>query len=176
MVGHKDAIDYIEDLASAEMRIGEWEIRTIHRLILRAIAPEEARRYRPLDGRAAGTEFHYPAHYLVNGLMGEFVTWMAIAREQVHPVRYAAEAHLRFVSIHPFRDGNGRSGRLLMNLLLLRAGLPIVVISQGDRSAYINGLVAAQQGGEDEALVTLVANGVRASLVEILAIIQVNRR
>ena len=58
-----------------------------------------------------------------------------------------------------------------MNLLLLRAGLPIVVISQGDRSAYISGLVAAQQGGANEALVTLVANGVKASLVEILAVV-----
>ena len=171
VVGHKDAIDYIEELASAEMPIGEWEIRTIHRLILRAIAPEEAGRYRQLDVRAAGTEFHYPAHYLVDDLMAEFVAWMAIARGQLHPVQYAAEAHLRFVSIHPFRDGNGRSGRLLMNLLLLRAGLPIVVISQGDRLAYINGLVAAQQGGANEALVTLVANGVKASLVEILAVV-----
>ena len=171
VVGHKEAIDYIEDLARSETRIGDWEIKQIHSLILRTIAVDEAGRYRRLDVRAAGTEYEYPPHYLVEELMGDFVGWLDGDGRLLHPVRLAAAAHLRFVSIHPFRDGNGRTGRLLMNLLLLRAGLPIVVISQGDRSAYIDGLVAAQQRGEDGALVEMVARGVRESLVEVLTVV-----
>jgi Fic family protein len=171
VVGHKAAIDYIEDLAQSETRIGAWEIKQIHSVILRTIAVDEAGRYRRLDVRAAGTEYEYPPHYLVEELMGDFVGWLDQAGAQLHPVRLAAAAHLRFVSIHPFRDGNGRTGRLLMNLLLLRSGFPIVVISQGERSAYIDGLVAAQQQGEDGALVGLVARGVRESLVEVLTVV-----
>jgi|GEM_PF-4171002 len=88
-------------------------------LILRAIAPEEAGRYRQLDVKAAGTEYIYPPNYLLSDLMTEFITWLNSAPAMAqHPVTFAAEAHLRFVSIHPFRDGNGRTGRLLMNLLL----------------------------------------------------------
>jgi Fic family protein len=84
---------------------------------------------------------------------------------------YAMEAHTRFVSIHPFRDGNGRTGRLLMNLMLLRSGYPIVVIQNRDRAKYIDGLVAAQQRQDEDSLLELMAESVKASLVEMLGIV-----
>ena len=65
--------------------------------------------------------------------------------KSLHPLEFAAEAHLRFVSIHPFRDGNGRNGRLMMNLLLLRAGYPIAIVSNQVRAAYIDAIAQAQQ-------------------------------
>jgi hypothetical protein len=65
VIGHKDAIDYVETLARQDKAIGEWEIKQIHNLILRKIAPEEAGRYRQLDVKAAGTNYLYPAHYLL---------------------------------------------------------------------------------------------------------------
>ena len=130
VIGHRDAIDYIEMLMRSDRAIGEWEIKQIHNLIIRAIAPEEAGRYRQLDVKAAGTEYLYPPHYLLSGLMPEFIQWLNSDKiRSLHPLEFGAEAHFRFVSIHPFRDGNGRTGRLLMNLLLLRAGYPIVIIS-----------------------------------------------
>ncbi|MBE9078524.1 Fic family protein [Romeria aff. gracilis LEGE 07310] len=172
VIGHKEAIDYIETLAQSETQIGEWEIRQIHSLVMRRISPMEAGRYRQLDVKAAGTEHVYPPHYQLSELMAEFTQWLAASSENLHPIEYAAEAHYRLVSIHPFRDGNGRTGRLLMNLLLLRAGFPIVVISNQQRVAYIEALVYAQQSNSDlSLLLELVINAARASLFETLSAI-----
>ncbi|MBD2771349.1 Fic family protein [Iningainema sp. BLCCT55] len=170
VIGHKDAIDYIEQ-AQQSTAIVQGEIKQIHNLILRAIAPEEAGRYRQLDV-TAGTEYVYPPHYLLNDLMTEFVTWLNSSQATVgHPLEFAAEAHLRFVSIHPFRDGNGRTGRLLMNLLLLRAGYPIVVISNQVRKAYIDAIVEAQQHSDRSPIITLVLDAAQQSLIEMLQIL-----
>ncbi len=172
VIGHKDAIDYIEQLAQQTTPIRDWEIKQIHNLILRSISPDEAGRYRQLDVRAAGTDYEYPPHYLLEELMSEFVEWLnspeAIA---LHPVEYASEAHLRFVSIHPFRDGNGRAGRLLMNLLLLKTGYPIVIISNQVRKAYIDALVKAQQNQDPSSFLALVLEAVERSLIETLTIL-----
>ncbi len=157
-IGHQEAIVYIETLVQRATIVGEWEIRQIHNLILRKIHPEEAGSYRTLDVQAAGTGYSYPPHYLLSELMADFVSWLnSEAAQHLHPVLYAAEAHYRFVSIHPFRDGNGRTGRLLMNLLLLRSGYPIVIISTHDRQRYIESLVQGQQSNRWEAFFELIA-------------------
>jgi Fic family protein len=104
--------------------------------------------------------------------MSEFVTWLN--SDQVaaqHPIQFAAEAHLRFVSIHPFRDGNGRTGRLLMNLLLLRTGYPIVVVSNQVRKAYIDAIVEGQQRNELSPLLMLLLDAAMRSLIEMLHIL-----
>ena len=172
VIGHKEAIDYIEALSRSDARIGEWEIRQIHSLVMRKIAPTEAGRYRQLDVKAAGTAHVYPPHYLLSELMAEFVQWLNESWAQMHPVVFATEAHYRFVSIHPFVDGNGRTGRLLMNLLLLRAGYPIVTISNQQRLAYIEALVQAQQAeGDLSALLALVCEAVSDALIETLSVV-----
>ncbi|MEG4576838.1 Fic family protein [Microcoleus sp. N3A4] len=179
-IGHRDAIDYIEMLTRSDTAIGEWEIKQIHNLIIRAIlfegfanAPEEAGRYRQLDVKAAGTEYLYPPHYLLSGLMPEFIEWLNSDKiKSLHPLEFAAEAHLRLVSIHPFRDGNGRTGRLLMNLLLLRAGYSIVIISNQVRAAYIDAIAEAQQHGSGiHPLLDLIVDAARYSLIETLQIL-----
>lgn len=169
VIGHKDAIDYIEQ-AQQSTAIGEWEIKQIHNLMKRAIAPEEAGRYRQVDVKAAGTEYVYPPNYLLNDLISEFVSELN-SNHNRHPIEFAAQAHLRFVSIHPFRDGNGRTGRLLMNLLLLRTGYPIVVISNQVRKAYIDAIVEAQQRNDRSPLLTLVLDAAQQSLIEMLQIL-----
>ncbi|WP_235622457.1 Fic family protein [Nostoc sp. PCC 7524] len=117
VIGHKEAIDYIESLAQKNTAINEWEIKQIHNLILRKINPNEAGCYRKLDVMAAGTNYIYPPHYLLSQLMADFVIWLnSDAALTLHLVEYATMAHYRFVSIHPFRDGNGRTARLIMNL------------------------------------------------------------
>ncbi len=170
VVGHKDAIDYIEILAQQDTTIGEWEIKQIHNLIIRAITPEEAGKYRQLDVKAAGTNYLYPAHYLLPQLMTEFINWLnsELARS-LHPIEYATTAHFRFVSIHTFRDGNGRTARLLMNLLLLRAGYPIVIISNQIRNDYINAIAYGQNNRDDiSPFLTLILDATKNSLVETL--------
>ena len=171
VVGHRDAIGYVESLAQQEKAIGEWEIRQIHSLLLMVIDRAEAGRYRQLDVKAAGTEYAYPPHYLLPELMAEFVEWLnSDTARQLHPVDYAAEAHCRFVGIHPFRDGNGRTGRLLMNLLLLRVGYPVVVISNAQRVEYIEALVEAQQRNNLVAFQSLILAATQDSLVDVLRV------
>jgi Fic family protein len=173
VIGHKEAIDYIENLAQKDTEINEWEIKQIHNLILRKINPEEAGSYRTLDVMAAGTNYRYPAHYLLSQLMGDFASWLnSESALRLHPVEYASIAHYRFVSIHPFRDGNGRTARLLMNLLLIRAGYPIVVIDNQIRNDYINALAYGQKNQDDLSLLfALIFDATISSLVEVLRLL-----
>lgn len=173
VIGHKEAIDYIENLAQRDTEINEWEIKQIHNLILRKINPEEAGSYRTLDVMAAGTNYRYPPHYLLSQLMRDFAIWLnSESALRLHPVEYVSIAHYRFVSIHPFRDGNGRTARLLMNLLLIRAGYPIVVIDNQIRNDYINALAYGQQNQDDlSQLFALIFDATISSLVEVLRLL-----
>lgn len=176
-IGHRDAIDYIEELARTDRRIGEREIRDLHILVLRGVdqvtGRNDAGRYRTLDVRAADTEHVYPPHYRLPELMEEFCDWLneEDETERMHPVVFAAEVHYRFVAIHPFRDGNGRAARLLMNLMLLRAGYPIAVITNDRRQAYMDALIHADNHNDTGPLIALVAEASRDSLIETLRIL-----
>ncbi len=86
VVGHKEAIDYIETLSRSNTVIGEWEIRQIHSLVMGKIAPVEAGRYRQLDVKSAGTDHVYPPHYQLPDLMNEFVRWLSAAPPEAHPI------------------------------------------------------------------------------------------
>jgi Fic family protein len=173
VVGHKEAIDYIEELARQETKIGEREIKDVHNIIMRAILPEEAGRYRRLDVKAAGTDHVYPLHFRLPDLMRDFVLWLESEdAKNLHPVVLATEAHYRFVSIHPFRDGNGRTARLLLNLMLIRHGYPIAIINNERRKDYIDSLVYAQNNRDDtDALIKIVAEASRESMIDYLRIL-----
>jgi Fic family protein len=173
VIGHKEAIDYVEELAGQNVAIGEREIKDLHSLIMRGIDRSEAGRYRTLDVRAAGTEHVYPPHFRLQELIESFVEWLnSSAAAKLHTIERATEAHYRLVSIHPFRDGNGRVGRLLMNLILLRGGYPIAVITNERRKEYIDALVYAQDRQDDTGrLLDLVADASRDSLIEYLRIL-----
>lgn len=173
VIGHKEAIDYIEELARKGTEISEHEIRNIHHLILQGTDRENAGTYRTLDVRAAGTEHIYPAHFLVSELMKDFVNWtQSDEAKSLHPMTFATEVHYRFVSIHPFKDGNGRTARLLMNLALLRAGYPIAIISNELRPDYIESLVYAQDNQNDtQKLLDLVVDSCERSLIDHLRIV-----
>ena len=167
VIGHKEALDFVRLLADEEAPIGEREIREIHSLVMRGQASGEIGAYRTLDVMAAGTGFRYPSWLSVPERMAAFAQTLAAGPGE-HPVIHASRAHLGFVTIHPFRDGNGRVGRLLMNLLLLRAGYPIAVIPVGRRAAYLDALSLAQAIGDEGSLLSLVADAVEASLRDTL--------
>jgi Fic family protein len=175
VTGHRDAMAYMEELATSTTPIGEWQIRELHSLIMQPIdqvtGATEAGRYRTLDVRAAGTEHVYPPHYRVPELMHAMANWLVSEQAQsLHPVEHAAAAHYRLASIHPFRDGNGRTARLLMNLLLLRAGYPIAIITNERRVQYIDALIHGQSHDDDIGpLLSLIAAACRESCIETLA-------
>jgi len=167
VIGHKEALDFVIELASDQTRLGEREIREIHSLVMKGQANGDSGRYRTLDVQAAGTDYVYPSHLKVPELMESFVAWLGSSPD-LHPVDLATEAHLRFVTIHPFRDGNGRVGRLLLNLLLIRHGYPIAVLHVAQRADYIGALEAIQSCGTRGALDALVRGAVARSLRETL--------
>lgn len=165
VVGHKEALDFVIELAKSSSPVSEWDVRGIHSLVMKGQAQDHSGAWRRLDVKAAGTDYSYPSHLKVPDLMAEFIDWMS-GPVNLHPVCFASEAHLRFVTIHPFQDGNGRLGRLLLNLLLLKSGYPIAVIQLQQRPAYIAALEAAQQGRGRDDLDRLVFTSLKASFVE----------
>lgn len=172
VVGHKEAIDFIEDLANTDSEISEREIKDIHSLIMRHIDINESGKYRNLDVRAAGTNHVYPAHYKVQDLMDQFLSWLNSDEvKQLHPIDYATQAHFKLAAIHPFKDGNGRTSRLLMNLILLKQGYPIAVITNDKRKDYIDSLVYAEEhSGDTDKFLGIVAESVKHSLIDFLKV------
>ncbi len=173
VIGHKDAIDYIEELAKTDFVCSEREVKDIHTNLMIKIEKKEAGKYRNLDVRAAGTNHVYPAHYKVKDLMENFISWLnSDEAKALHPVNYATQAHFKLASIHPFKDGNGRTARLLMNLILLKHGYPIAVITNNKRKEYIDSLVHAQDHSDDiSRFLEIVAYIVKDSLVDYLSIV-----
>lgn len=132
IINHAEAIDFIEDLVKDKELLNQNMICDIHRLILRNINKNEAGKYRKTLVGVGG--FIPPQPYLLNSQMEEFIN--NYQNLNTYPVLKASFAHLEFVRIHPFIDGNGRTARLIMNLELLKNGLPAVNILFEKRSEY----------------------------------------
>lgn len=142
---HAKALDWVKSLAGdPNAKVTERDIITIHDLVLKGIDDANAGRYRSVPVRISGSRVVLPNPMKVPVLMEEFAQWLE--NPELHPVDLAAEAHYRLVTIHPFVDGNGRTARLLMNLLLLKNGYPPALIRTRDRLKYINSLEKAQLG------------------------------
>jgi len=163
-INHKHAIDFVEALAAKAEPITEHDIRQIHALILRTIDDENAGAYRKGQVYITGSTYVPPAAIEVPPLMQELVAWINSAKAaELHPVERAALAHFRLVHIHPFVDGNGRTARLLMNLVLIRESYPPAVIRRERRPEYYDALDQAHRG-ETTSFVTLVAEEAERSL------------
>lgn len=148
-INHKGAIIFVEELASAPHGITERNIKEIHSLILKEIDNDYAGRYRDIQVRISGSSRTPPDPLLVQELMERFaVTWLT--NQGKHPVIQAAMAHYELVSIHPFVDGNGRTARLLMNLILMKHGYFPAVILKNDRKKYYDTLEKGHQGKTDD--------------------------
>jgi Fic family protein/DNA-binding XRE family transcriptional regulator len=145
-INHQEAILYVKELVQKKTKINEREVLVMHNLILRGIIPEYAGKYRNIQVMIKGSAHTPPQPYLVAKQMEELYLWYATNCKTYHPVLLAAEMHERLVTIHPFVDGNGRTSRLLMNLILLSNGFVIANI-KGDyetRMQYYTTLEQAQ--------------------------------
>jgi Fic family protein len=161
---HAHAVDYVTSLVGRRSRsVSEQEILRLHELVLVGIDDANAGRYRNVPVRIAGSTVVLPNPRKVPELMEDFCGWLR-GRSGLHPVAFAGEAHYRLVTIHPFVDGNGRTARLLMNLLLLIRGYPPAIIPPRDRLAYLGALETAQLGGPRSAYDRLIAKAVDRSL------------
>lgn len=133
-INHKSAIDFVEELASQKNKITERNIREIHSLVLKDIDQDYAGVYRDINVRISGSKHAPPGPLKLKELMKSFVKKRLNTTE--HAVVEAALAHFELVSIHPFVDGNGRTARLLMNLVLIKKGFFPAIILKNDRLKY----------------------------------------
>lgn len=167
---HAFAFDYVEQLALESEPIHEWEIRGIHSLVCNRSEQEIRGRYRTINVMAAGNGHRYPDALFVPEMMTAFDQFLNTPSD-LHPIDFAAEAHYRLVTIHPFTDGNGRTARLLMNLLLIRAGYPLAIVRVEERLQYIEAIMSWRRG-DDSPFKEMVRDAVAASLEEVLSLLR----
>lgn len=173
-INHKEAIEYVKGLVQKKIRITEREVLSIHNLILRGILPEEAGKYRNVQVMIKGSAHMPPPPFLVAKQMEDYFLWFQENKHKTHPVILAAEMHERLVTIHPFVDGNGRTSRLIMNLILLKNGYVIANI-KGDlesRMKYYEALENVQTTQNKEAFHQLVAQVEKDCLNRYLSILK----
>jgi Fic family protein/DNA-binding XRE family transcriptional regulator len=174
-INHQEAIEYVKQLIEKNSAINEREVLNIHSLILRGIDAPNAGKYRNVQVMIKGSRHMPPQPYLVAKQMEDFFIWYETNKNTLHPVVLAAEMHERLVTIHPFIDGNGRTSRLLMNLILLKHGYVIANI-KGDTSSrmeYYNALEKAQADNDNTDFLELVALAEKEALERYLGIIGV---
>lgn len=166
-IGHRDAFRYLEELVSGGQSIDERMVKELHALVL-ADKPEDRGVYRRIPVYIRGAEHVPPQPYMVAPLMEQWVR--DVKRSKKHPIAVAAESHLGFESIHPFIDGNGRTGRLLLNFVLMRAGYLPVSVKYENRLAYYGAFAAYGREGKTEPMVKILLEAERDRMQEWLRI------
>lgn len=151
-----EAYDYMMDLASRKQPLTQSIIRDLNRLSIAKTHPDWAG--------------------VSEAAMGDLVDWANQNRNQLHPVKYAADLHLKFVSIHPFRDGNGRTARLLMNLALTEAGYPVINVfpDEKSRNEYMDVLATSRREKKPELFENLIGKYAEQTLIKRIKILQLN--
>jgi Fic family protein len=144
-IDHYEAVGFMRELAGRGAGLAESDIRNLHALVVRRSDPDIAGGY-ARAGRFVNTDrgrHSFPSPAEIPALMGDFAAWL---RDAPSTPETAFAAHRRLVDIHPFADGNGRTARLLMNLVLVKAGYPPVGVRPQDRLRYLKAL---QDSSED---------------------------
>lgn len=163
---HAEALEFIKELAKklqGHQFISEDNIKAIHKIILTGIEDDWAGVYRLMEIFIRGSNAQFPLLKEVPVLMKKLVNWLE-AQQETHPVRVAADAHFKFVTIHPFKDGNGRTGRLLMNLILILNGYPMAIIRNEERANYLSTFDSARQENDMQPFYNLIFDSVERSL------------
>lgn len=162
---HHAALQYLYELVEPDKHhtVSEQLIRSLHQLITLGTDKEWAGVYRNANVIITGTSHQPPDVLEVPLKMRELTHWLKANRENLNIVGLAALLHHRLVHIHPFFDGNGRTSRLLMNLLLMQNGFPLTIILKNDRKKYYRVLAQADQNNF-KPLTLFVAQAVERTL------------
>jgi single-stranded DNA-binding protein len=164
VTNHVAALGYVRELASNRAPLTERDIRQVHALVMAGMDDMHPGQYSPHQRQIAGSDIRLPAPSEIAPLMADLVAWLAA---QAPTPDTAIEAHARLAEIHPFSDGNGRTSRLLMNLVLMRGGYPPAVIEPADRLDYIEAL-EARRGPAPELYRETMLGAVEQSLARYL--------
>lgn len=168
-VGHKEAFEYVSELVKDNVPISENVIKQIHFLVL-ADKKDDRGVYRRVPVRIMGAQHEPVQPYLIEPKMEQLLRDFKESSE--HIVTKLARFHIEFEGIHPFIDGNGRTGRLLVNLELMKAGYPPIDIKFTDRITYYNAFDEYHVKHSLSAMETLFARYVEARLDKYLKILQ----
>ncbi|MCL2810703.1 MAG: Fic family protein [Clostridia bacterium] len=167
--GHAKAYDAMYGLLDASSPLTKQDICELHRLFYSQINEAEAGAYRTQQVFISGSQYPLPRPDQISGMMAAFAEWMAVNESKLHPVAFAAQAHKRFVFIHPFIDGNGRVSRLLMSLCLLRHGYTLAIVPPVLRAEYIAALERAHV--DDGPFVEFIAQRVLETQKDVLRLL-----
>lgn len=169
-VGHRDAFLYIEDIAKKNVPLSESVIKSIHSLVLMN-QPEDRGVFRKIPVRIMGAFTEPVQPYLIEPKITELLSVNEERKETMNVVERIARFHLEFEGIHPFIDGNGRTGRLIMNLDLIREGYPPINVKFTDRRKYYDAFDAYYRDNDAGAMTDLIAEYVSDRLDEYLRIL-----
>jgi len=167
--GHAKAYDAMYGLLDASSPLSEQDVCELHRLFYAQIDEAGAGAYRKQQVFISGSQYPLPRPDQIPGMMAALVEWISKNEAKLHPVVFAAQAHKRFVFIHPFIDGNGRVSRLLMNLCLLRHGYTLAIIPPVLRAEYIDVLERAHT--DDAPFLAFIAERVLETQKDILRLL-----
>ena len=143
----------MQDLIATRKDVGYQLALHWYKMLFQDTRPEIAGQLRKHQVAISGSKFLPPSPVEVYPLLQEFFDWYAGNKRKTQPVELAALVHLKFVTIHPFADGNGRLSRLLMNLTLHRSRYPMVIIHYEGRNAYYRALERSQTTGQEHIFV-----------------------
>jgi Fic family protein len=163
ITNHHEAIEFLEGLAKPKYVLTERDVLDVHELVMSKIAKDFAGRIRNVPVRITGANFTPPSVAKVPEMLTELIDFVNENPLKLNDVLLTSLFHHRFVWIHPFIDGNGRTVRLVMNLLLMRKGYPPAIILKTDRKKYYDALNQANKGSYQK-LALLMAQATERSL------------
>ena len=169
-IGHRDAFRYVENLVKGKTALSEYTIRSIHSLVL-IDRPEDKGVFRRIPVRIMGAFHEPPQPYMVEPMINDLLIKHGERKASMHLIEAIALFHLDFEGIHPFIDGNGRTGRLLMNLELMQNGYPAIDVKFTDRRRYYDAFDAYYRNRNANAMIQLIAEYVDGRLGTYLTVL-----
>ncbi len=164
VINHKKGIEYLESFVSKKKEFDEAFIKEIHKIIMTNIDDIQAGVYRATNVRILGSVHIPPSPIKIQSLITDFLRWYNENKHVMSIPELAAWIHYHFVCIHPFIDGNGRTSRLIMNLVLIQNGFPPAIILNIDRKKYYRVLKQADLDKPDDFL-NFIGRSIERSLI-----------
>ncbi len=145
---HKEALGYLYSLVESGKNntVSERFIRSLNQIVMQDVDKEWAGKYRNSGVIIGGADHKPPEALEIPRLMQNLISWVGDNNKKMHPVELASVMHHKLVFIHPFFDGNGRTSRLTMNIILMQSGFPLVIVLKNDRKRYYQSLSLADKG------------------------------
>jgi Fic family protein len=170
-VGYKEAYEYVERLVKGQKTLSAYEICSIHSLVL-ADRLEDRGRWRRVPVRIMGASVEPPQPYMIEPMVGELLNDYSTVMTRLYAVERVSLFHLRLEGIHPFVDGNGRTGRLLLNMQLMQAGYPPINVKFADRKRYYEAFEDYAATGSPQAMTDLVAEYLNERMSSMLSLLE----